>query len=74
LARLGRSNHLLWALAKIQATQNDTGRSAFEFHCKNLASGALFDLITQPDESRFVVAGFSSSSIAEVLTAQGICL
>jgi hypothetical protein len=47
----------LCALSKIQATQNDTGRSAFELHCKNLASGTLFDLIAQPDELRFALIG-----------------
>jgi hypothetical protein len=37
----------LCALSKIQAAQDNAGRSAFEFHCKKLASGTLFDPIAQ---------------------------
>jgi hypothetical protein len=47
----------LCGLSKIQAAQNDTGRSAFELHCKNLASGTLFDLITPPKELCFALVG-----------------
>ena len=37
-------------VAKIEAAENDAGRSAFEFLCLEFAGRALFDLVAQPQE------------------------
>ena len=45
------------SVPKIDAAQDDAGRSAFELPCKKLASGTLFDPIAQPHELRFALVG-----------------
>jgi hypothetical protein len=49
----------LCADPKIDAAQDDAGRSAFELPCNKLASGTLFDPIAQPHELRFTLVGFA---------------
>src|SRR5215218_3004760 len=46
---------LLCAVSKIQAAQNDAGRSALELLCVKLKSRTRFDLIAQPDKLRFAL-------------------
>jgi hypothetical protein len=46
---------LLCTISKIQAAQDDAGRSTFEFLCKKLSSSTLINLITQPHELRFAL-------------------
>jgi len=58
---------LLSAIPKIQATQDDAGRSAFKFPCKKLASGTLFDLIAQPQELRFPLVGFGPLRLFQIV-------
>jgi hypothetical protein len=64
-------DHLLCAVSKIHAAQDDARRIAFELHRNKLAGGALFYPIAQSHELRFALVRLGPCQIFQIVHGGG---